>query len=87
MLLLKRVGRMDPFLVGGRGPRQGIERQAQALAAFEPEAMQQLIFRSAELHMNHIASSGDPFESGSARQYEVRDPDQFGKDEAWRKAQ
>lgn len=44
-----------------------IERQARALAAFDPEAMQQLIFRSAELHMNHIATSGDPFESGSAR--------------------
>jgi len=44
-----------------------IERQAPALARFEAEAMQQLIFRSAELHMNHIASSGDPFESGSAR--------------------
>jgi len=44
-----------------------IERQARALAAFEPEEMQQLIFRSAELHMNHIANSGDPFETGSAR--------------------
>jgi len=29
--------------------------------------MQRLIFRSAELHMNHIATSGDPFEFGSAR--------------------
>ena len=44
-----------------------IEREAAKLAAFEPEAMQQLIFRSAELHMNHIATSGDPFEFGSAR--------------------
>jgi glycosyltransferase involved in cell wall biosynthesis len=25
------------------------------------------------------------FESGTARQYEIRDPDQFGKDEAWHK--
>ena len=44
-----------------------IERDAAKLAAFEPEAMQQVIFRSAELHMNHIATSGDPFEFGSAR--------------------
>jgi 3-dehydroquinate synthase len=44
-----------------------IERDAAQLAAFEPEAMQRLIFRSAELHMNHIATSGDPFEFGSAR--------------------
>jgi 3-dehydroquinate synthase len=44
-----------------------IERSADKLAAFDPEAMQRLIFRSAELHMNHIATSGDPFEFGSAR--------------------
>jgi 3-dehydroquinate synthase len=29
--------------------------------------MKQLIYRSAELHLNHIASGGDPFETGSAR--------------------
>src|SRR6266511_4252085 len=39
-----------------------IERDVPKLAAFEPEAMQRLIHRSAELHMNHIATSGDPFE-------------------------
>ncbi|HWN96927.1 MAG TPA: 3-dehydroquinate synthase, partial [Methylomirabilota bacterium] len=44
-----------------------IERGAERLAAFEPEAMQRLIYRCAELHMNHIATSGDPFEFGSAR--------------------
>ena len=44
-----------------------IERDAEALAAFNAEAMQRLIYRSAELHMNHIATSGDPFEFGSAR--------------------
>jgi 3-dehydroquinate synthase len=44
-----------------------IERNAPKLAAFDLEAMQQMIFRSAELHMNHIATSGDPFEFGSAR--------------------
>jgi 3-dehydroquinate synthase len=44
-----------------------IERDAAQLAAFELDAMQRLIVRSAELHMNHIATSGDPFEFGSAR--------------------
>jgi 3-dehydroquinate synthase len=44
-----------------------IERAADPLAAFEPSAMKQLIRRSAELHLDHIALSGDPFEAGSAR--------------------
>ncbi len=44
-----------------------IERDAEALAAFEPAAMQHLIYRSAEIHFNHIATAGDPFEFGSAR--------------------
>jgi 3-dehydroquinate synthase len=44
-----------------------IERAADKLAAFDEAAMQRLIYRSAELHMNHIATSGDPFEFGSAR--------------------
>lgn len=44
-----------------------IERDAGKLAAFEPGAMKSLIRRCAELHLDHIATSGDPFESGSAR--------------------
>jgi 3-dehydroquinate synthase len=44
-----------------------IEQDADALASFEPEAMQRLIKRCAELHVRHIATSGDPFEFGSAR--------------------
>ncbi len=44
-----------------------IERDADALRDFEPSAMRRLIHRCAELHMNHIATSGDPFEMGSAR--------------------
>lgn len=44
-----------------------IEADAWRLRKFEPEAMQHLIYRCAELHLNHIASSGDPFELGSAR--------------------
>lgn len=44
-----------------------IEEKAAALAAFEEEPMKELIYRSAELHVNHICSGGDPFEVGSAR--------------------
>jgi 3-dehydroquinate synthase len=44
-----------------------IERDAEKLAAFEPDAMKRLIRRCAELHLDHIATSGDPFEMGSAR--------------------
>jgi 3-dehydroquinate synthase len=46
---------------------EAIERDAELLAEFNAPAMQRLIYRSAELHMNHIATSGDPFEFGSAR--------------------
>lgn len=44
-----------------------IERDAFRLRDFDPVAMHNLIFRSAELHLNHIATSGDPFEFGSSR--------------------
>jgi len=44
-----------------------LERDVEKLREFEPEAMQQLIYRCAELHVNHIATSGDPFEMGSVR--------------------
>ena len=44
-----------------------LERDAEKLAAFEPAAMKRLIHRCAELHLDHIATSGDPFELGSAR--------------------
>ena len=44
-----------------------LESAAEKLRTFAPVAMQRLIFRSAELHLNHIATSGDPFEFGSAR--------------------
>jgi 3-dehydroquinate synthase len=46
---------------------EAIESDAFRLRQFEPEAMMRLIHRSAELHLNHIATSGDPFEFGSAR--------------------
>jgi 3-dehydroquinate synthase len=44
-----------------------IEKDATKLRDFEAEPMQHLIYRCAELHMTHIATSGDPFEMGSAR--------------------
>ena len=44
-----------------------IEAQFTALNKRDSEAMQQLIFRCAELHMEHIAKGGDPFELGSSR--------------------
>jgi 3-dehydroquinate synthase len=44
-----------------------LERDANNLAQFQPEAMRKLIRRCAELHLDHIAKSGDPFEFGSAR--------------------
>lgn len=44
-----------------------IEDSAEELATFKPDAMKRLIRRCAELHLNHIARGGDPFEKGSAR--------------------
>ena len=44
-----------------------IERDAEKLAGFEPDAMKHLIRRCAELHLEYIATSNDPFEAGSAR--------------------
>jgi 3-dehydroquinate synthase len=44
-----------------------IESDADALRRFDPAAMRRLIRRSAELHVRHISTSGDPFEFGSAR--------------------
>jgi len=37
------------------------------LADFEPDAVDYLIRRGAEIHLRHIAEGGDPFELGSAR--------------------
>jgi 3-dehydroquinate synthase len=44
-----------------------MERDADALVRFEPTAVERIVRRCAELHVEHIAGSGDPFESGSAR--------------------
>ena len=37
------------------------------LASFVSDVMEEMIMRCAELHMEHTATSGDPFEYGSAR--------------------
>ncbi len=37
------------------------------LANFEAQAMESMIIKGAQWHLNHIANSGDPFELGSAR--------------------
>lgn len=44
-----------------------IERSADRLRQFEPEAVQRIIRHCARLHLDHIADGGDPFEFGSAR--------------------
>lgn len=44
-----------------------LEALGSRLAVFEDTAMQRAVYRSAELHLNHIANGGDPFEFGSAR--------------------
>ena len=44
-----------------------IERQAGALVRRDLEAMGRLVHRCAQLHLEHIATGGDPFELGSSR--------------------
>lgn len=44
-----------------------LEAHAQALASGESDATASMIRRCAELHLQHIAQGGDPFERGSAR--------------------
>ncbi len=44
-----------------------IEDHAAALVARDEEAMGWLVYRCAQLHLTHIATSGDPFEFGSSR--------------------
>ena len=66
----KRAGYVEAVkvaLIRDKNFFETIEHDAPSLAEFEPAAMQRLIYRSAELHLNHIATSGDPFEFGSAR--------------------
>jgi 3-dehydroquinate synthase len=44
-----------------------IHSHSKALARRDMDTMQQVIYRCAQLHLEHIANSGDPFEMGSSR--------------------
>jgi 3-dehydroquinate synthase len=44
-----------------------LEELAPRLTARDPEAMAEVVRRSATLHLHHISSGGDPFELGSSR--------------------
>ena len=46
---------------------QYIANHASALKKRDIESMQYVIYKCAEMHMQHIAQGGDPFESGSSR--------------------
>src|SRR4051812_8103317 len=66
----KRAGYVEAVKVALiRDPKffETLERDAKVLRQFEPAAMQRLIYRCAELHLDHIATSGDPFEFGASR--------------------
>ena len=66
----KRAGYVEAVkvaLIRDKGFFESLEADAVRLREFEPAAMQRAIYRSAELHLEHIAGSGDPFEMGTAR--------------------
>ena len=66
----KRAGYVEAIkvaLIRDRAFLEWIESRASELAQFQAQPMEQLIRRSAALHLDHIAGSGDPFERGSAR--------------------
>jgi 3-dehydroquinate synthase len=66
----KRAGYVEAIkvaLIRDRAFFEWIEGRAHELAKFMAQPMEQLIRRSAALHLDHIAGSGDPFERGSAR--------------------
>lgn len=54
-------------LIKDAGFFQSLVADADELANREPGPMKKLIYRCAELHLDHIATSGDPFETGSSR--------------------
>ena len=66
----KRAGMAEAIkvaLIRDRAFFWWIVEHAAELARFEGPAMAYMIRRCAELHLDHIATSGDPFEYGSAR--------------------
>ena len=54
-------------LIKDRSFFEFIRDRALDLAQRDSQAMEQLIYRCCQLHLNHIASYGDPFEMGSSR--------------------
>ena len=54
-------------LIKDRSFFEFIRDRAGDLARRDLKAMEQLIYRCCQLHLNHIASYGDPFEMGSSR--------------------
>ena len=54
-------------LIKDRNFFEFIRDRAFDLARRDSSAMEQLIYRCCQLHLNHIASYGDPFEMGSSR--------------------
>lgn len=54
-------------LIRDRAFFEEIEQFADSLARLEQTALERVVQRSAELHVEHIATGGDPFELGSAR--------------------
>jgi 3-dehydroquinate synthase len=54
-------------LIRDRAFFEEIEQMAPALARLEQTSLERVVQRSAELHVEHIATGGDPFELGSAR--------------------
>jgi 3-dehydroquinate synthase len=66
----KRAGYVEAVKVACIRDRvffEALEQDASRLRNLEPEPLRRLIRRCAELHLDHIAQSGDPFEFGSAR--------------------
>ncbi len=66
----RRAGLIEAIkvaLVRDREFFDALERDGEALGRLEERALERAIERSAEIHVTHIATSGDPFELGSAR--------------------
>ena len=55
------------MLLKDRSAFEELESLAPALAQRDMNAMRRVVYRSAQLHLQHIATSGDPFEFGSSR--------------------
>ena len=66
----RRAGLIEAIkvaLVKDRGFFEWIETNLAGLAAAEPSLLETCVEQSALLHVRHIATGGDPFESGSSR--------------------